>query len=120
MKSLNLALRFFLELITWIGPGLWAWHFYEGALAYLFALLLPVLMISLWGIFNVPNDPSRSGKAPIAVAGKIRLLIELLEFTIGLWAWYASGYATFSYILLALLIIHHLLLKDRLIWIWKA
>ena len=120
MKSLNLALRFFLEIVTWIAPGLWAWHFFDGASAYLFALLLPLLMISLWGIFNVPNDPSRGGKAPIVVPGKIRLVLELTEFSLGLWAWQAAGYPNFAWLILALLVLHHILLKDRLIWIWKA
>ena len=31
----------------------------------------------MWGVFNVLNDPSRSGEAPIEVSGWVRLAIEL-------------------------------------------
>lgn len=119
MTAFNLGLRFLLELCTWLAPGVWAWHYFSGLAQYLNAFLFPLLMILVWGIFNVPKDPSRGGKAPVVVPGKLRLFIELSEFAIGLWAWNASGYKGFSYFLLALLILHHLFLKKRLIWLWR-
>lgn len=42
-------------------------------------------------VFNVPNDPSRSGAAPVRVMGKMRLMVEDCFFVWGgrllLWRW---------------------------------
>ncbi|MFQ6227417.1 DUF2568 domain-containing protein [Nocardia sp. NPDC002869] len=39
-------------------------------------VLLPVIAATAWGVIAVPDDPSRSGAAPVAVPGAIRLLVE--------------------------------------------
>ena len=66
-QPLNLALRFLLELVAWGAVGLWGWSVTDGALRYLLAMGLPLLVMALWGIFAVPGDRSRSGRAPVPV-----------------------------------------------------
>lgn len=42
------------------------------------ATLVPVTAAVIWGVFNVLDDPSRSGAAPVEVAGQVRLAIEFV------------------------------------------
>ncbi|MGB0979992.1 MAG: YrdB family protein [Croceimicrobium sp.] len=119
MKSINLGLRFLLELCTWAAPAFWAWYNLEAWPKYLLIFLGPLSFMLVWAIFNVPNDPSRGGKAPIIVAGKIRLGIEMLQFCAAAVLYFNLGYHQFTLVFVLALILHHILLKDRLIWIWK-
>ena len=77
MAGWNLALRFALEIGALIGLGIAAWQFTSGPVRWLAAITVPLVAAALWGTFNVLNDPSRSGEAPVEVAGWIRLVIEL-------------------------------------------
>jgi hypothetical protein len=61
---------------------------------YVLAIAVPIAAAALWGTFNVPNDPSRSGAAPLRVSGATRLALELSilgfgGYSMGLWnpAW---------------------------------
>lgn len=119
LKEINLALRFFLEIGALVGVGYWGWQSYEGWLQYLTGIGLPLLMMSLWGTFAVPGDPSRSGNAPIPISGKLRLVLELAVFGFGLWAFYKSGQSKIALAMATLLVLHHLLYLDRLRWLWK-
>ena len=95
----NLALRFILELGALVAMAMWGWHLgggTEGWFGYIFAMALPILAAIIWGIFNVPNDPSRSGAAPIIVPGFVRLLIELAFFSFASWALYDLEYSRLS------------------------
>ncbi|WP_280456932.1 DUF2568 domain-containing protein, partial [Nocardia carnea] len=38
---------------------------------WLLVVLLPVVAAAAWGVFAVPDDPSRSGAAPVAVPGPV-------------------------------------------------
>jgi len=71
------------------------------------------------GDFRGPDDPSRSGKAPIPIPGKLRLAIEVLEFTLGIWALYALLPSIYGHLSLVVLVVHHLSYTDRLKWIWQ-
>jgi len=66
LHPISLALRFLLELAALIALGLWGAH--QAGIA--LALALPATAAALWGIFAVPGDPSRSGKAPVPVSGR--------------------------------------------------
>ena len=67
-NPLNLLIRFLLELTALIALGFWGWRNGEGAFRYALAIIIPVIIAADWGTFAVPDDPSRSGSAPIAVA----------------------------------------------------
>lgn len=95
MDPWNLALRFGLELAALVGLAMGAWAVSAGWLGWVAAVLVPLVAASVWGLFNVLDDPSRSGKAPVEVSGWIRLWLELLILGSGagcrLWSSPGSG-----------------------------
>jgi hypothetical protein len=114
---INLAIRFLLELSALLAMGVWGWQQREGWLRYVLALGIPLMAALLWGICAVPRDPSRSGKAPIAVPGLIRLMLELAIFAFAAWALYASSSVALSWILGIAVAIHYLISYDRIRWL---
>jgi hypothetical protein len=77
MAGWNLALRFALEIGALIGLGVAAWQSTDGLVRWIAVIAVPLAAAALWGTFNVLDDPSRSGEAPVEVAGWLRLVIEL-------------------------------------------
>ena len=92
----NLAIRFFLELAALGAMGYWAWRQGEDTTRYVFAVLAPLAAAAVWGIFAVPDDPSRSGSAPVPVPGALRLGIEAIFFAFAVWALYQLGSITLA------------------------
>ena len=119
-NPLNLAIRFLLEIAALVAFGIWGWRYgHETWLRLVLALGLPIIAASIWGIFNVPNDPSRSGAAPIIVPGIIRLTIELSIFTLATWALLHFGFTRLSLLFGVLVTAHYLVSYDRIIWLLK-
>lgn len=114
---INLLFRFLLELMALIIMGLWGWKQSQGITAFLLALSLPILLALIWGVFAVPDDPSRSGKAPIVTPGIIRLVIELLIFITAAWALYDMGYTMICIVFGILVGLHYIISYDRVIWL---
>jgi hypothetical protein len=114
---INLAVRFILELAAWGAMGYWGWTQAEGPLRFVLAIGLPVAAAAIWGTFAVPNDPSRSGRAPVPVPGVVRLGIELVTFGFGAWALYDTGSTTLSLIFAAIVVVHYLVSYDRVAWL---
>jgi len=71
----------------------------------------------VWGVFAVPNDPSRSGAAPIAVPGMLRLAIEAIIFIFAVWALYDVGFTRLSWALGIIVAIRYLTSYDRILWL---
>jgi hypothetical protein len=103
------ALRFALEIAALVGIGV-----YGG---WPLGLALVGVAIVLWGVFAVPGDPSRSGKAPVKVPGKVRLLVELAVFVGGAVAMALHGWWIPAGIDAGLLIVHHTGTLERLRWL---
>ncbi len=80
-------------------------------------ILFPILLAAIWGIFNVPNDPSRSGKAPIPVSGIIRLLLEIGIFIVATWSLHAMEFNRLYIVYAVLIVIHYALSYDRIKWL---
>ena len=116
---LNLMFRFFLEIIALVSVGIWGWQIGEGPLKYVLAIGLPILIALIWGVFAVPGDPSRSGKAPVPVPGLLRLLLEFAVFGLAGLCLFNMGYTTYSLIFVLLVVIHYALSYDRMIWLLK-
>lgn len=116
---LNLALRFILELTTWFAMGYWGWTQHTGFPRFLWMIGLPLLAAILWGTFAVPNDPSRSGKAPVPIPGFLRLLLELAFFTLGVWCCFAADQPTWGWILGITTLLHYVFAYDRIAWLLK-
>lgn len=115
----NLGLRFLLELAALAGFGLAGWRLTVAPWHWLAVIALPVVAAALWGIFNVPDDPSRSGAAPVPVPGIVRLVLELLVLFGGATAFAAAGYRSAGIVLALAVVIHYALSWDRIVWLLK-
>jgi len=118
-NPINLAIRFLLELAALLVIGIWGWNQSEGWIRFVLAFGLPIIAATIWGIFAVPNDPSRSGKAPVAIPGILRLAIELAIFSIATWALFELGYSNLAWIYGTIVAIHYLISYDRISWLIK-
>jgi len=118
-NPLNLAVRFVLEISALVAMGYWGWVWGDGALRYLLGIGLPLLAAVLWGVFAVPGDRSRSGDAPIAVPGWVRLLLELALFGFAVWGLWDAGVTTVAWILGAVVLLHYGVSYDRILWLLK-
>ena len=116
---LNLAVRFILEIAVLVAIGYWGWTQHDGFVRYLLAIGGPILAAVLWGTFAVPDDPSRSGKAPVPVPGILRLALELAIFAFATWALYDAGSGLLALLLAAIVVVHYALSYDRIAWLLK-
>ncbi len=116
---LNLAVRFVLELSALSALGYWGWTQQEGSARWLWAIGLPLIAAVLWGTFAVPNDPSRSGQAPIPTPGSLRLLLELAIFAVGAVALIASQRASAGMALAIVTVLHYAISYDRILWLLR-
>ena len=114
---INLIFRFALELAALFFMGNWGWKQSDSWTKFLLAIGIPLVAVVLWGVFNVPDDPSRSGNAPVPVSGWIRLSLELVFFAFAVWAAYNSGLRNIAWIMIALTALHYLLSYDRIFWL---
>ena len=115
-----LSLRFGLEIGSLIAIGAWARRAAgPGIAGWVAAIAAPLVAATVWAVFAVPRDPSRSGKAPVRVSGGIRLVIELAVFfcgaaslvSLGWWPWFDAFIAAF--------VIHHMGTAKRLLWLTR-
>jgi hypothetical protein len=113
----NLGLRFALEMTALLAMGVWGSRQGEGVLSVAMALGVPIFAAALWGTFAVPGDPSRSGKAPVPVAGMIRLVYEIGFFSFATWALFNIGSATLGLAFGVAIIVHCVLSYDRVKWL---
>ena len=119
-NPLNLTIRFVLEMAALVGIGRWGWTVGSGFSGVILAVVLVVVAAGIWGTFNVPGDPSRSGKAPVKVPGWLRLLIELAIFGAAALAWFAVGPTTVAIVFSATAAIHYIVSYDRIRWLLAA
>jgi hypothetical protein len=114
----TLILRFVLELAA---LGAWGWVGWTageawGAVPWLPAFALPLTAVVVWGTFNVPGDPSRSGRAPVPVAGWVRLGVEAVFF-VGAWAGLAAvGAPVWAAVLGGVTVVQYATSVKRLAW----
>ncbi|HUL91848.1 MAG TPA: YrdB family protein [Burkholderiales bacterium] len=116
----NLAIRFLLELSALGAMAFWGWQQGDGSARYVFALLVPLVAAAAWGVFAVPGDRSRSGKAPVAVPGVVRLGVEAAFFAFAVFALYKVGSKPLSAILAAAVFAHYVASFDRVTWLLRA
>lgn len=117
---LNLALRFLLEVLALLSIGIWSYRLIPNGWRYVLAALIPILVATAWGVFNVPGDPSRSGEAPVIVPGLIRLLLELTIFGFAVWCLTQSEMSRWAFILGGVVILHYAISYDRIAWLVQS
>lgn len=116
---LNMAVRFLLELVAIFIVSFWGYHHSENVPGILYAILLPIGFVLLWGIFAVPGDPSRSGKTVVKTPGLIRLLLELFLFTAATYMMYDLGYSNVWWVFGCIVLIHYSISYERVRWLLK-
>ena len=114
----QLALRFVLEIGALAAISVWAWHAAgHGAMGWAAAVAAFLAVAAAGGTFAVPDDPSRSGKAPVAVSGWLRMALELAVFfggaaamaSLHAWRWFDP--------FIAGLVVHHVGTRARIQWL---
>ena len=118
-NPINLAVRFLLELAALAAIAHWGWTQHQGLFRFLPAIGGPLLAAVLWYSFAVPGDRSRSGTAPFAVPGIVRLALELALFAFAAWALYDAGHTVLCLILALVVVVHYAVSYDRIAWLLK-
>ena len=118
-NSINLAVRFLLELSALVAFGAWGWKQGDGVIRYVLALGIPIAMAVMWGVFAVPDDPSRSGSAPVVTPGFIRLVLELAFFAVATWCLREMELTRLSIVFGILVVVHYAVSYDRILWLLK-
>lgn len=113
----NDLLRFILEIWALIAFGYWGVSQNLGLLNYVLMIALPIAAAVLWGTFAVPDDPSRSGGAPVPVPGSVRLVLELLIFGLAFLTMFVGILFYISLVYIMLVIVHYILARDRIRWL---
>jgi hypothetical protein len=113
----NDMLRFILEIWALIAFGYWGRNQNFGLFNYVLAIALPVAAAAIWGTFAVPDDPSRSGGAPVPVPGVVRLVLELLIFELAFLAMFVGTLFYISLVYVILVIVHYILARNRIRWL---
>ena len=117
MRPWNLGLRFVLELAAFFAIGLVVSSSLVGGLQWLGTAVAVIGALALWGTFNVLDDPSRSGRAPVEVAGWVRLSLELLILGGAAAALLVSGRHQFGGWLAGLTALHYVVSWPRVRWL---
>ena len=111
-NPINLGLRFLLELAAWAAMGYWGWTQHTGIARWLLAIGLPLVAMTVWGVFRVPTE---SGKGVVAVPGIVRLIIEVIEFGGAVWLLFDAGRPQLAGIFGGLLMLHYAASYDYVI-----
>ena len=117
MAGWNLALRFGLEMAALVGIAMGAWGLAPGSTRWPAVVVVPLLAAAAWGTFNVVDDPSRSGEAPVEVGGTVRLAIEVAILGAGAVGFVVAGHIVVAVVFAALPAIHYAASSARLAWL---
>ena len=108
LKTLNLALRFLLELCMLAAVGYWGFKTQSSwAIKLLLGVGLPIFLIILWSLFVAP-------RAVYPLRGISHIVISLILLGSGAAALFASGKAGLGWTDLIVLIVNEILLI-----VWK-
>ena len=108
-----------LEMSGLVTLGVWGWARGDGVLKYVLALVVPLIAAAIWGIFAVPDDPSRSGDAPVIVPGLVRLVLELAFFTSVVWALFAMRSSMLGCLFGVIVVLHYMVSYERVSWLLR-
>ncbi|MCK4751278.1 MAG: YrdB family protein [Bacteroidales bacterium] len=116
---LNLFVRLLLEFASIFTFGYWGYNQADSWIRLLLAIGLPLLFATLWGVFAVRNDPSRSGKTVVATPGIIRLILELGLFGVATWMLFDLDLVKLGWLLGGITLLHYIISYDRILWLLK-
>ena len=120
MHVANLTLRFLLELAALAGFATLAWGLSSGLWRFVAAVAVVIAIAAIWATFAVPDDPSRSGNAPVPIPGGVRLLLEFAVLFGGACAFHVVGHTWAGVSIAGLVLVHYLLWIDRIRWLLQT
>lgn len=109
-NPLNLAFRFALEVTAIALTFYWGWTNFTFPTTILSAIILPLLLMILWGGFRYPRD---HGKGFKKVSGRTRLFIEAVVLTIPIVLNFSRGNFFLPFIFLLAIVFHYTISRDR-------
>lgn len=112
--QLNLILRFILEILALISFVYWGWTKHKGLEQIFYIFIVPLTVMIIWGTFRVSDDP---GPAPVEIPGYLRLLFEILVFTIAIFFLYDVKQEIMAYVFGLIVLGHYILDYKRIIWL---
>lgn len=105
LKTLNLLIRFLLELGLLAAVGYWGFATQPGwPMQILFGIGLPVLLIVIWGLFVAP-------RATYRLSGLSYLFVSVILLAVGALALFASGRTVLGWVYAVILAINQVLLS---------
>lgn len=107
LQTINLAVRFFLEICALFVAGYWG--FKTGSSGWMKGLLgigIPLVLAVLWGLMGSP-------KAPIQLAVPFRFFLEAVVFGLPLLFLISLGKINFAWIYGVIVVINRILM-----WVW--
>ena len=116
MPAWTLALRFVLEMVALVGMVVGGRALIDGTAGQVVGIVVAVVAAAAWGTFNVPGDPSRSGRAPVAVSGIVRLCVEFDVLVFGAAGWMLAAPAV-GIVFVVLVAVHYATTRPRLLWL---
>ncbi|MEZ5277033.1 MAG: DUF2568 domain-containing protein [Opitutaceae bacterium] len=116
-NPLNLLLRLALEMAALIAFGVWGWSWANGPLRFLICAACVILPAAMWGIFRMKND---GGTPVIEVGGRVRLLLEIVFFTLACGAGVSTGNTGLAGTLGIVCLLHYGLSYDRVIRMFRG
>lgn len=116
MAGWTLALRFVLEMAALVGLVVGGRELIDGTAGQVVGIIVAVVAAAAWGLFNVPGDPSRSGRAPVVVSGIVRLCVEFDVLVFGAAGWILAAPAI-GIVFLVLVAVHYATTRPRLRWL---
>jgi hypothetical protein len=112
----NLSIRFLLEVSLLIIFAVWGYNQFNGVARYVLAVGIPVITAGIWGICRTEGDP---GKAIVPIPGWLRLLYEMLLFTLAAYFLLQLQLLKWAYIFVTISALHYLVSYDRIVWLIK-
>ena len=107
LKTLNLAIRFLLELCMLAAVGYWGFKTQSGVMRIILGIGLPILLIVIWSLFVAP-------KAVYPLRGIPHVVLSLILLGSGAVALFAGGRAGLGWVYAIVLIVNQVLLM-----VWK-
>ena len=104
LKSINVAVRFLLELCVLASVGYWGFRTGSGTiLKILLGIGAPLLIAVIWGLFGAP-------KANFHLQGSMLFVLEVVVFGSGVATLYATKNHSLAWVFLVIVIINRILM----------
>jgi hypothetical protein len=97
--------------------GYWGFDQHSGIWRSFFGIGGPVIAAAIWGAFAVPDDPSRSGPAPVPIPGVPLMVLELSLFGSAVWSLHDAGSPMLAPLMAGITMVHSALSYDRVAWL---